>query len=144
MKMKNSYILALVRAGLLNTTEHDVPVADAYKAAKFRRAIGKALRGLNDQERQLAKDAGAILDEKGLVDMTKTKQEDAERFFSLQAELMKDETEVEVIPMPYESFHALAKENRATPVRTPGGAHVTHDTFRETEALLEGVLYELN
>ena len=144
MKLKNSDILALVSAGLLNTTEHDVPVADAYKAAKFRREIGKALRALNDQERQLAKDAGAVLDEKGLVDKEKTPQENADRFFSLQAELMKDVTEVEVTPMPYESFHALAKENRATLVRTPGGAHVTHDTFRETEVLLEGVLYELN
>ena len=58
MKLKNNEIIALVNAGLLNTTEHDVPAADAYKSYKFRKAVDKAFNAIVEKDRELPKTAG--------------------------------------------------------------------------------------
>lgn len=140
MKVGIATIVALVQNGALNTTEHDVPVADAYKASKFRRELKKAFDEVVEREKALAETAGLDLNE-----MDKASDEAKAKFQDLRAEMFKDEMELNVKPMPYESFHALAKENRQTPVQLPGadGKSVTInvDPFRNCEDLLEGLLW---
>lgn len=140
MKLEIVKILALINNGVLNTTEHDVPVADAYKASKFRRELKKAFDEIVEKEKALAETAG--------IDLNKTDEateEQKNRFAELRAEMLKDEMELNVKPMPYESFHALAKENRQVPVQLPGadGKSVTInvDPFRNCEDILEGILW---
>lgn len=138
MKVAISTIIALVNNGLLNTTEHDVPVADAYKASKFRRELKKAFDEVVEREKALAETAGLDLNE-----MDKASEEAKTKFAELRAEMFKDEIEMAVKPMPYESFHALAKENRQTPIQVPGaeGKTFTVDPFRNCEDILEGLLW---
>lgn len=126
MKIKNSLIIALCNTGLLNTTEHDVPAKDAYKASKFRREVGKAIQDIAKREEELKAEAG----------------EDKERLDALRREMLADETEISVTPMPYESYHALAKENRAVRVFDAEGKLLgIFDPFRAFENDLEGVLW---
>lgn len=133
MKLKNSDILRIVNAGLLNTTEHDLPAGHAVYAFKFRRAIKKALGELADQETDLAKNEADEAKRRELVN-------------ALHAE----ETELgEIKRMPLESYMILAAENRRTPVHKVGtggkpGRTDYIDTFRVLEELLEGVLYDNN
>lgn len=125
--MKNSLIIALVNTGLLNTTEHDVPAADAYKASKFRREVRKAYNALAERENELTTEAG----------------EDKERLAELRKAMLEDETEVSAVPMSYESYHALAKENRAVRMFGPDGKFVgMFDPFRAFEEDLEGILWK--
>lgn len=140
MKVEIVKILTLINNGVLNTTEHDVPAADAYKASKFRRELKKAFDEIVEKEKALAETAG--------IDLNKTDEateEQKNRFAELRAEMLKDEMELNVKPMPYESFHALAKENRQVPVQLPGadGKSVTInvDPFRNCEDILEGILW---
>ena len=140
MKVEIVKIITLVNNGVLNTTEHDVPAADAYKASKFRRELKKAFDEVVEKEKALAETAG--------IDLNKTDEateDQKNRFAELRAEMLKDEMELNVKPMPYESFHALAKENRQVPVQLPGadGKSVTInvDPFRNCEDILENILW---
>lgn len=147
MKLKNSEIVALVNLGLLNTTEHDVPAADAYKAYKFRKAVEKACRAIAEKEDGLRATAGIEPDKKP------TKEQE-EKLSELRVALYNDEAELEgnIVPMSWEGFHALACENRKVAVQVPSGT-VTDggaqefttqfvDVFRACEGILEGVLFK--
>lgn len=146
MELEINKIIQLVNNGVLNTTEHDVPVEDAYKASKFRRALKAAFEEVVEREKALAKEAG-IADPQKIAEAS----EDArKRFGELQAELYKDKIDLPGIKaMPYESFHALAKENRRVPIQVPAldkdgketMATINVDTFRNCEDILEGVLW---
>ena len=140
MKVQIANIIALVKNGVLNTTEHDVQAADAYKASKFRRELRKACDEIVEREKSLAAEAG--------FDINRIENASAEqkaRFDALRAEMLKDEIDIAVKPMPYESFHALAKENRHIPLPLPGEdgkpRTVMADPFRNCEDLLEGLLW---
>ncbi len=151
--LKNSIIVALIQNGLLRTTEHDVPVADAYKAFKFRSAVEKANREIDEKGRGLVRSAGiengqtfdARLQELRSVESPDEGQKadlaDMEgrlaKFNGMYVELMNDETELEgVKSMPYESFHALANENRGIKVQ---GQDI--DLLSAFALQLEGVLW---
>lgn len=153
--IKNSLIAALIQNGLLQTTEHDVPVADAYKAFKFRSAVEKANKEIEEKCQGLVKSVGiengsvfdARLKELGSIEDPTEKQkeeladmqEKLAKFNNLYRELMNDETELEgVKSMPYESFHALANENRALIV--PGRERPI-DIFSIFATELENVLW---
>ena len=153
--LKNSIIVALIQNGLLRTTEHDVPVADAYKAFKFRTAVDKANREIDEKCQGLVKSVGiengqtfdARLQELRSAEnpTEEQKQELAEmqkklaKFKELYVELMNDESELEgVRSMPYASFHALANENRA--LIAPGGERPI-DIFSIFATELENVLW---
>ena len=132
--MKNYQIINLVNNGLLNTTEHDVPAADAYKAYKFRKAVRKAYDAIAEKEKELVE-----------------AEKDAQRLAELRMALYNDDSEVEVVPMSWESYHLLAKENKATPYQVPAGQNedgspkfeTKHiDFFRVFEDALEGVLFK--
>ena len=151
MKLKNNIIISLVNLGISATTEHDVPVKDAYKAYAFRHAIEKAHKDLEDKRQGLVKSAGIedgqkfdermkelrkkdnlTEEEKGeLAEMT----EKLNKFQELYTELLNDESEIGNIKvMAYESYHALAKENR--------GKEDKPDIFSLLAGELEGVLWE--
>ena len=116
MKLKNNEIIALVNAGLLNTTEHDVPAADAYKSYKFRKAVEKAFNAIAEKDRELPKTAG-------VEDGKEPTEEQTKKIVELRVALYNDETELEgnIVPMSWEGFHALANENKRTAVQMPTG-----------------------
>lgn len=151
MKLKNNIIISLVNLGISATTEHDVPVKDAYKAYAFRHAIEKANKDLEDKRQGLVKSAGIEdgqkFDErmKELRKLDKPTEEEKKelaemegklkKFNELYNELLVDETELEGVKvMAYESYHALAKENR--------GKEGKPDIFSILAGELEGVLWE--
>ena len=146
MKLKNNEIIALVNAGLLNTTEHDVPAADAYKSYKFRKAVEKAFNAIAEKDRELPKTAG-------VEDGKEPTEEQTKKIIELRTALYNDETELEgnVVPMSWEGFHALANENKRTAIQVPAGLRedgstkfITQlvDTFRACEGILEGILFK--
>lgn len=147
MKLKNNEIIALVNAGLLNTTEHDVPAADAYKSYKFRKAVDKAFNAIAEKDRDLPKTAGV----EGGKEPT---EEQTKKIIELRTALYNDETELEgnIVPMSWEGFHALANENKRTAIQMPTGEKnedgspkfVTQfvDVFRVCEGILDGVLFK--
>lgn len=132
MKLKNSVIKALIENGLQNTTDHSVDCKHAYKVYNFIHEVVCANKVLDEKRVELLKTAGIenakefdarrkALSEN--LKRTKKEQEELEamdakikRFFELFAELMNDETELNVKTIPYEEYHKLANENRATPV----------------------------
>lgn len=147
MKLKNNEIIALVNAGLLNTTEHDVPAADAYKSYKFRKAVEKAFNAIAEKDRELTKTAG-------VEDGKEPTEEQTKKIAELRVALYNDETELEgnIVPMSWEGFHALANENKRTAIQMPTGeknedgapkfATQFVDTFRACEGILDGVLFK--
>ena len=147
MKLKNNEIIALENAGLLYTTEHDVPAADAYKSYKFRKAVEKAFNAIAEKDRELPKTAG-------VEDGKEPTEEQTKKIIELRTALYNDETELEgnIVPMSWEGFHALANENRRTAVQMITGEKnedgspklVTRivDTFRACEGILDGVLFK--
>lgn len=147
MKLKNRDILTLVNAGLLKTTEHDVPAADAYKAYKFRRAVEKAFDALAEKDGELPKSAG-------VEDGQKPDAEQEKKISALREELYADEVELDgnIVPLSWEGYHALSNENKKVAVQMPTGEtnedgsmkFVTQfvDVFRSLEPLLEGVLFK--
>lgn len=146
MKLKNNEIIALVNAGLLNTTEHDVPAADAYKSYKFRKAVEKAFNAIAEKDRELPKTAG-------VEDGKEPTEEQTKKIVELRVALYNDETELEgnIVPMSWEGFHALASENKRTAIQVPAGLRedgstkfITQfvDTFRACEGILEGILFK--
>ena len=151
MKLKNNIIISLMNLGISATTEHDVPVKDAYKAYAFRHAVEKANKDLEDKRHGLIKSAGIEdgqkfdermkeLRKKGeLTEEEKGELNEMEgklkKFNELYNELLSDETELEGVKvMAYESYHALAKENR--------GKEGKPDIFSLMAGELEGVLWE--
>lgn len=132
MKLKNSIIKALIENGLQNTTDHSVDCKHAYKVYNFIHEVVGANKVLEEKRQELVKTAGIDnakeFDERRRLLSAKTnrtaeEQKELEemeakfkRFADLFAELMNDETELNVKTIPYEEYHKLANENRATPV----------------------------
>lgn len=151
MKLKNNIIVSLMNMGISDTTEHDVPVKDAYKAYAFRHAIEKAHKDLDERRQGLVKSAGIEdgqkFDEriKELRKIDKPTEAEAKelaemtgklnKFNELYTEFLNDESEIGNIKvMSYESYHALAKENR--------GKDDKPDIFSIMAGELEGILWE--
>lgn len=140
--MKNLDIITLVHSGLLETTEHTLPNEDAYKAFKFRKAVGKAYSAIREKEAELPGVAGT---EKG----KEPTQEQSEKIAELRKAIFNDETELDgsIIPLSWDGWCALSNENRETKVvLNVGGKTVTRtvDTFRACEGILEGVLFKID
>ena len=150
MKLKNSVIIALVQQGISATTAHEVPVKDAYKAFRFKNAVEKANKAIDEKRPGLIKEAGIedgqkvddrIKELRAIKEPTEEQQKELEemveklkKFNELYTELLKDESELEgVKTMPYESYHALAKENK--------DVNKNLDIFEVFAGELEGVLW---
>lgn len=140
--MKNLDIITLVHSGLLETTEHTLPNEDAYKAYKFRKAVGKAYSAIREKEAELPGVAGV---EKG----KEPTQKQGEKIAELRKALYDDKTALDgnIIPLSWDGWCALSNENRETKVvLNVGGKTVTRtvDTFRACEGILEGVLFKID
>lgn len=117
--MKNRDIILLANIGVLNATALDLPAADAYKLLGFKRAIRKQLDEIVAREREI--DGNEALLE----------------------EMRNEEITLDCKTMSYESFHALAAENRAVPVSDAAGKVIGRFApFAICEELLEGVLWK--
>lgn len=134
--MNKADIFNLANAGIGNITNLTLDGKHAYKVLKFRRAIIGAYTSLLDEIKAITKEAGiedpqafdkeraelrAITprtpdEDKRLAEMDKT----FDRYKELEKELLSEEVKLDCVPMPYEAFHALQKENEKT---FPGLAH---------------------
>ena len=156
MKLKNVIIKNLVENGLENTTDHEISAAHAYKVFKFRDEVSKAYKEMEDKRQKLVKDAGIEdgqkFDErrKELEGKERTEAEQKEyddilaklnKFGELYNELLNDESDLNVKTIPFEEYHALAKENKRTPVRL-GKDPLYIDFFTVFRSVLKGILWE--
>ena len=154
--MKKLDIINLVNAGVPGITGLTLDGKHAYKVLKFRRALLAAHDQIRDEFAAIFKEAGiedpqafdkerAELREKAkpYTDAGKEIPGDtgerlmkAEATFAhykaLEGEMLKEEVKLDCVPMPYEDFHALQKENEKT---CPALAH------GYIEDVLEGVLW---
>ena len=137
MKLKNQLIKALSESGLENTTDHELSAANAYKVIRFRDEVAKAYKEMEDKRQKLVKDAGIEdgqkFDERRMELEGKEKRTEAEqkeldemtgklnKFGELYNELLNDESELNIKTIPFEEYHALAKENKQTPIQIPTG-----------------------
>ena len=141
MKIRNYQIINLVNNGLLNTTEHEVPAADAYKAYKFRKSVRKAFDAIAEKDKELPATVG-------IEEGKEATQEQMKRLAELRVALYNDESELEgIAPMSWEAYHLLAKENKETKYQAPAGENEvetrTIDFFRVFEDVLDGVLFKM-
>lgn len=146
--MNKADIINLVNAGVPGITNLTLDGKHAYKVLKFRRAI-LAVHG------QIRDDFSAIFKEAGIEDpqafdkelaelnalSSRTPEQEARlaeldktfvRYKALEGEMLKEEVKLDCVPMPYEDFHALQKENEKT------CSALTHGYI---EDVLEGVLW---
>ena len=123
MKISNALIIRLGNFGLANTSEHDLPGDAAYIAFRFRRDAMKAYRELAERQKELQADTAG----------------DTTRYDELNAELLKDTSEVRATPLYVRDYLTLAAENRRTPM--PGDRDARVDFFHVFENDLEGILW---
>lgn len=146
--MNKADIINLVNAGVPGITNLTLDGKHAYKVLKFRRALLAAYQPIGDEYDAIRKEAGiedpqafdkerdelhAIVSrtaeqEKRMTELDKT----FARYKELEHELLTEGVKLDCVPMPYEDFHALQKENEKTcPALTHG----------YIEDVLEGVLW---
>lgn len=154
--MNKADIINLVHAGVPGITNLTLDGKHAYKVLKFRRALLAVHGQIRDEFSDIFKEAGiedpqafdkelAELREKAKPYTDADKEIPAEiggrlmnaeatfaRYKALEGEMLKDEVKLDCVPMPYEDFHALQKENEKT---CPAIAH------GYVEDVLEGVLW---
>lgn len=111
--------------GVFLATTHDLPAEDAIKVINFKVALRDAVESLYQRMEQIKGDP---------------------REAELTALLLSEQAEVKADPIPFASFHALARENRAISVELEdenGGKHqATFDPFTAGEMALRGILWE--
>lgn len=152
--MKKSDILALVNAGALNATQHELSSAHSYKVFKFKSLLRKELAAIQEADGELLKECGiedANLFDARLAELRKleapTKEEKKEldemteklaKYLEQQKELYNEEVTLDVKPIPYDEWAKLQNENKA--VNFLGN---TKDVFSGyVEELLFGVLWK--
>ena len=154
MKLKNSLIKSLSESGLENTTDHELSAAHAYKVFRFRDEIAKAYKDIEEKRVKLVKDTlGEDYEEKrknATEEDAKELDDKLAKFAELYNELMNDESELNIKAIPFEEYHALARENRNTPVQVPTGEtengrpkmrQATIDFFTVFRSALKDVLW---
>lgn len=133
--MNKADIINLVNAGVPGITNLTLDGKHAYKVLKFRRALLAAHGQIRDDFSAIFKEAGiedpqafdkelAELREKAKPYTDAGKEIPAEiggklmkaeatfsRYKALEGEMLKEEVKLDCVPMPYEDFHALQKEN---------------------------------
>ena len=151
--MKNFDIINLVQSGCLGITGLDLDSANAYKVVKFRSALQKAIKKIQELEESMLKEIGIDdpnatdarikeLREKGdqISDAEKEEleglQAKVKKFNETRMEMLNEDVTLEgVKTMPYEQWHILRKENFSKDKNAPGPI----DNY--VESVLEGVLW---
>ena len=116
--MRNSDIIAAVQGGFLLSTANTLPASEAYKHGKLRRALKKAYEALVEAQKEMLKDEGVEDYNALLKDYAEKKSDETkakiERIGELLAKSGEDDTPLEgVVPLSWESWHALRAENAA-------------------------------
>ena len=150
--MKNFDIISMVQSGTLGITGFDLDAANSYKVFKFRNALQKAFKKIQELEESMLKDFG-ITDPNGLDARVKElrgkntlTEEEKTELDELQAKIKKfNETRMEMLnedavlenvkTMPYEQWYKLRKENHPSDPNTPDPLN------NYIEGLLEGILW---
>lgn len=130
VKLQNSLIKALVENGLPNTTDHSVDPKYAYWVYNFRREVLGAYDVIFEKRAELVRSVGIekpkefdvrIAELAKKTSRTEEEQKELEamdaqihRFMDLFDQLLQDESELNVRPIPYEEYHKLAAENKNT------------------------------
>lgn len=146
--MNKADIINLVNAGVPGITNLTLDGKHAYKVLKFRRALLAVHGQLRDEFSAIFKEAGiedpqAFDKERNELHAISPRTPDEEkrmaeldaifaRYKELEGEMLKEEVKLDCVPMPYEDFHALQKENEKI---CPALAH------GYIEDVLEGVLW---
>jgi hypothetical protein len=106
--MKNIDIIKLGNGGFLKASAHSIPVEHFYKFVKFKRAVQQAYE-------RISKCQVAFLAETGLTpEVLRDGTADAEkleRYGSLNASLIDEETEIAVARIPVVCYKGLYDEN---------------------------------
>lgn len=106
--MKNIDIITLGNGGFLKASAHSIPVEHFYKFVKFKRAVQQAYE-------RISKCQVAFLAETGLTpEVLRDGTADAEkleRYGSLNAALIAEETEIAVARIPVVCYKGLYDEN---------------------------------
>ena len=123
--MKNIDILNLANAGVFSVSANTFDAAHAYKVVKFKSAVRKAAVAIDEQQKELTKEAGiedpqAFDKERAELIKSKANPERLEqlnaqfkRLLELREKFYNDDVELEgVRTIPYEQFFALQKENK--------------------------------
>jgi len=134
MKVKNSTIQGLAQLGVAGITYLTAPVEDAYKVYKFKKALIKANAAIDEQRQDIVKSAlseeelnkageyeKARAEKKGGKDFS-TDACSAEEYESIMKkfrekasplidELLKDETDLDVKLVSFNTYFALKQEN---------------------------------
>lgn len=151
--MKNIDVLFMVNSGTLNITNHELDPKSAYKIVKFRNALNKALDKITETERALLKDAdieNVYSFNKDLEDLStnknRTSEEDTklkemeeknQKYNALRFEMLNEDVVLDgVLPISYEDWHALRKENR------PKDEKQVDPLNNYIENLLENILWK--
>ena len=151
--MKNYDVIGMVQNGTLGITGFDLDAADSYKVVKFRTALQKAFKKIQELEEDTLKSLGitdpSSVDNRvkelsakdSLSEEEKKELEDLQskikKFNETRAEMLNEEAVLEnVKTMPYEQWHKLRKENRPKDESTPDPLN------NYTESLLENILWK--
>lgn len=142
--MKNIDILNLANAGVFSISANTLDAAHAYKVIKFKSAVRKAAIAIDEDQRELAKEAGiedpaAFDKERAELSRTKTDPDrleklnaQFERLLALRNKFYDEEVKLDgVKTIPYEQFFNLQRENKDLP-----GKPI--DVYAD---LLEGILW---
>jgi len=152
--MKNYEILALMNSGLMQTTAYELGPESAYKLYKFKKLVQKAFEKLQEDERDLLKNAG--IEDGASFDARRTELakienpteeekkeldemgEKLKKYISLREALYTDDVDISgVKSLSYEDWFKLKKENRAVKINDK-----ETDVFSGAiESVLEGVLW---
>ena len=144
--MNNGNLLYLINGGILNITANDLDASQAYKVLKIKKAIKKAFAELGEAEQALLAEVGIDNPsefDKRFAELTKrerTQEESLEltemnvkrsRLLDMRKPLYDEEVDLgDIKTMPYEAWHTLQAENKASKVLNGIG-----------EELLENILW---
>ena len=128
--MKKVDIITLINCGILSMTAHDLKPAQAYKAFKLKKEVGKAFKEIQEEQKGIREDNGLTEDVeskvKGIIDkmnMRSSVTEDEKqevlahnelqrKVSSLYREANTEEVTLDIKPIPYEDWRKLQEENR--------------------------------
>lgn len=151
--MKKSDIIAMVNAGLLYATQHELSTAHSYKVFKLKSEVRKAFDAIGEAEEALRKDCGIedgaafdrrLTELRNLTERTAKEQKELDEmnktlkgYIEQQLLLHAEEVTLDVKAMPYEEWVRLQNENKAKDINGK-----TYDIFSGyMEELLFGVLW---
>lgn len=122
--MTNNDLVKIWNAGAYFASTHDLSAEDALKVVKFKLALKEAFERFDAKQKAI---------------------DDPKRDQMLDL-LLKEEVKLDINPISFEAYHALARENRAVNVQlaTPDGESMqaTFDPFTLCEMELMGVLWD--